>query len=371
MNISRRTACVGLSALCFAIPGCVGTLAGEQPQAPPQSPHDPTADGGFAWTDSGPSPGWDAGPPPSPGDPTYDLGTPPPGLSVAWPAAPMITREASASTLAEVRAAMRSGTRIRVSGTIAGVIEVTVSDIELDFEPGASAHGVWIANRIARIVVRGGSFGVIEMQVSGQYYPTEEFHPEWRTTDVLIDRVDVNAADTAFLMRGGVRIAITHSRARAVRYGIWFGDTAFFESEDVIVAGNDIACQGPEATVRLVHVRRSATIGNRLANGEKHNYRVHGRSELNWGARNTLIDTGAFLGRLPDDDIGQQWFEDNTFYHRAPSLLELDFDIPLLSLRGNTVYSDVWNCLYCSGTPPAGWIIESNRMMPYTAPPSR
>jgi hypothetical protein len=208
------------------------------------------------------------------------------------------------------------------------------------------------------------------MQVPGQYYPTEEFHPEWLTSDVLIDRVDVSADDTAFLMRGGIRVAITNSRARAVRYGVWFGDTAFFESADVILAGNEMTCDGPEATVRLVHVRRSATIGNRLSNGAKHNYRVHGRSELNWGARNLMIETGAFLGGLPDDAIGQQWLEDNTFHHRAPSLLELDPAIPALSLRGNTIYSDVWDCFWCSGAPPDGWVIEENTMMPYLDPPT-
>ncbi|MDQ3034328.1 MAG: hypothetical protein M3Y87_18110, partial [Myxococcota bacterium] len=269
-----------------------------------------------------------------------------------------------------VNAAMTPGTRIRIAGAIGGVIEVRVSDVELAFEPGASAAGVWIANRIARIAVRGGTLGYVEMQIPGQYYPTEEFHVEWLTSDVLVDRVDVTAADTAFLMRGGIRIAITNSRARAVRYGVWFGDTADFESEDVIVAGNDFDCEGPEATVRLVHVRRSATIGNRLTNQAKHNYRVHGRSELNWGARNVLINTGAFLGRLPDDVIGRQWFEDNTFYHQAPSLFEVDGTIPELIARRNIAYTDVWDCFWCSGAPPAGWVIEANTIMPYVAPPA-
>lgn len=334
------------------IAGCTGGLDG-----------DPGGDAGMR-------PRRDAGPPPPPGEPTYDLGTPPADLTIAWPAAPEITREVTASTAADVSAAMTAGTRIRISGAIEGVIEVRESDVELAFEPGASAGGVWIANRIARVAVRGGSLGYVEMQLPGQYFPTEEFHPEWLTTDVLVDRVDVDAADTAFLMRGGVRVAITNSRAHAVRYGVWFGDTAFFESEDVIVAGNELTCDGPEATVRLVHVIRSATIGNRLSNGEKHNYRIHGRSDLNWGARNLLIETGAFLGRLPDDAIGRQWFEDNTFHHRAPSLFEVDPNIPSLTARGNVIYTDVWDCFWCSGAPPAGWLIEDNTIMPYAPPPA-
>ena len=57
------------------------------------------------------------------------------------------------------------------------------------------------------------------------------------TTDVLIDGVEADADDTAFLLRAGVRIAVTNCRAKAERYSVWLGDSDDFESEDVILAG--------------------------------------------------------------------------------------------------------------------------------------
>lgn len=319
-------------------------------------------------SDAGPPPS-DAGPPPAPGAPTYDLGTSPDGLAIHWPATPETTREVAASTLTEINAAAAMpGTRVRVSGAIDGVIEVRASDVEIAMEPGASASGVYIANRLSRIAIRGGRFGSVEMQLPGQYWPSEEWHREWMSTDVLVDRVEVDAADTAFLMRGGVRIAITNSRAHAVRYGVWFGDTADFESSDVILAGNRITCDGPEATVRLVHVVGSATIGNRLSNGEKHNYRIHGRSRDNWASRNLLIETGIMLGRLPGDTVGRQYFDDNVLHHRSPSLFEVDVAIGEILARRNLAYTDVWECLWCNPVP-GGWTLEENVVMPYRDPP--
>lgn len=265
---------------------------------------------------------------------------------------------------------MQSGTRMRVHARLSGIVRVTQSDIELLFDDGAGADGVWIANRIGRVAVRGGTFGGIEVQIPGTYYPSEEWHREWRTTDVLVDRVRVTAGDTAFLMRGLVRAAITNSWSYAERYSVWFGDTADFENEDVILAGNDFYSVGPEATVRLVHVVRSVTVENRLENTEKHNYRTHGRARDNYASRNILVGTGAFLGRLPDDHIGRQWFDDNTFYHTAPSLFEWDDNCPVMYFRRNVAYTNVWQCFICR-TMPGGWIDEMNVIRPYQPGPAR
>jgi hypothetical protein len=115
---------------------------------------------------------------------------------------------------------------------------------------------------------------------------------------------------------------------------------------------------------------RSAVVGNRLTNGAKHNYRIHGRSDLNWASRNVLINSGVMLDTMEGDEIGKQWFEDNVFYHAMPSLLEIPADIPSVTMRGNTIYSDVWSCLFCRDLP-AGYTFEDNTMLPYQAPPAR
>jgi hypothetical protein len=353
-----------------ALTACTGLLSSSGTGGPGPVPGD-GGGGPVDPRDGGPPVEWDAGPPPPPGEPTYDLGAAPAEVTVAWPAAPSIARDVSATTLAEVNAAASMpGTRVRVSGAIDGLIEIRASDVEVLLEPGASASGVWIANQLARVTLRGGRLGYVEVQLPGTFYPAEEWHREWMTTDLLIDRVEVDAADTAFLIRSGRRVAITNSRAHAVRYGIWFGDSHDFESEDVIIAGNTITCDAPEATVRLVHVIRSATIGNRLANGEKHNYRIHGRSDLNWAARNVLIETGIMLGHLPGDTVGRQYFDDNTFYQRAPSMFEVDVTIPMIAAHRNRAYTDVWDCFWCVGAPPSGWVLEENVTMPYEPPPA-
>jgi hypothetical protein len=164
-----------------------------------------------------------------------------------------------------------------------------------------------------------------------------------------------------------VRAAITNSVVQAGWYGVYVGVPAGFNAEDVVIAGNVLSSAGPEATIRFEHTIRSATIGNRLSNGSKHNYRVHGDSDVNWAARNTLIETGAMIGSLVADHLGREWFDDNVFYHRAPSLFEYG-GIETLTARGNVVYSTVWDCFFCNSVPE-GWTIENNVAMPYVEPP--
>ena len=116
------------------------------------------------------------------------------------------------------------------------------------------------------------------MELPADYSNGPDFRAEWQTTDVLIDGIEVDAADTAFLMRSGVRIAYREQSIGRGSLQRVVGDTADFEAEDIILAGNDFESAGPEATVRLVNVVRSAVVGNRLTNGAKHNYRIHGRA---------------------------------------------------------------------------------------------
>lgn len=312
----------------------------------------------------------DSGPPPDPGPVTYELGVAPSGFEVHWPASPVITREVRVTSASELAGAMTSGTRVTLAVSVPRV-EILESDVDLFVEDGVEVGVLFIGNRIARIRVRGGRFGAIEVAIPGTYFPAEEWHPEWRTTDLMIDDVDVDSTDSAFMLRGGVRMAITNSRAHAVRYGVWFGDTAHFGSEDIIVAGNQIDGDGPEATVRLVHTERSAVVGNRLSNGSKHNYRIHGRSRENWAARNVMIGTGMMLGTLPSDEwaIERQWVHGNTLHHTAPSLLELDARLVDLEMRDNTVYTDVWPCFVCVSPQPS-WVLENNVQLPYQAPPT-
>jgi hypothetical protein len=300
---------------------------------------------------------------------TYELGTPPPGLTLHWPAPPVTTRSVRVTTLAQLASALTAGTTVTVAVSVER-LEIASSDIALVVEPGVRIGHLFIHNRLSRISVRGGVYGDIEMQLPGTYWPAEEWHREWMPTDVLFDRVDVDAADTAFLLRGGVRIAITNSRSHAARYNVWIGDTADFESEDIIIAGNSLRSDGPEATIRLVHARRSAVVGNRLTNTLKHNYRIHGRSSDNWAARNVLVGTGMMLGTLPADlwPIERQTLENNTLYHVTPSLLELDPRLSPLVARGNHVYTNVWTCFVCV-TPQPSWVLEGNVWEPYRAPP--
>jgi hypothetical protein len=302
----------------------------------------------------------DAGPAPDPGPVTYDLGTPPTGLELHWPAPPTIVREVRVTQPDELAAALTSGTRITLAVSVPRVV-IAVSDLELIVEDGVHVDLLLIDHRLARIRVRGGSYGAIQVEIPGTYYPSEEWHAEWRTTDILIDDVDVEASDTAFLLRGGVRMAVTNSRAHAVRYGVWLGDTADFGSEDIIVAGNHI---------RVVHVARSAVVGNRLENTSKHNYRTHGRSRENWAARNVLVGTGMMLGTLPSDNwvIERQWVEGNTLHHTVPSLLELDARLVDLVMRDNRTYTDVWDCFVCVSVQPS-WVIENNVVEGYRPPP--
>jgi len=315
-----------------------------------------------------PAPRDDAGTPAS-GPVTYDLGTPPAGLTLHWPAPPVTTRSVRVTSLAQLAPALTAGTAVTLAVPV-DYLEIAASDVSLVVEPGVHVGHLFIRNQVSRVSVRGGSYDDIAMQLPGSYWPVEEWHREWMPTDILIDRVEVDAADTAFLLRGGVRIAIPTTPRHAAGHTGWLGDSYDFDSEDIIIAGNSLRSDGPEATIRLVHARRSAVVDNRLTNTLKHNYRIHGRSSDNWAARNVLVGTGMMLGTLPSDlwAIERQTLEDNTLYTLVPSLLELDPRLSPLIARRNHAYTDWWDCFVCVSPQPS-WVLESNVTEPYRAPP--
>lgn len=340
---------IAIAALLLA--GCVGTVSGDG------------TDGGGAHDGRLPPP-----PPPPPGDALYDLGALPGELEIQWPALPETSREVTVRTAAELtEAASQPGTRIRVEGSFSERAYVRASNIDIEVAEGMRLGSLMIERANGRVRVRGGQWTEIELQVPAQFHPSEEWRPEWLVHDVVIDGVSVDAPDSAFLIRGR-RVAILNSYAHAVRYSMWCGETDDFQSEDIIVANVIFESDGPESTLRLVQVLRSVTVDSRLSNGNKHNYRVHGRSDLNFAARNTLVTTGVMLGTLPGDALERVWFNDNVLHHTSPSLLVPDPDIGRFESLDNTIYSDVVGCWLC-GTPPSGWRAENNQILPYQPPP--
>jgi hypothetical protein len=295
----------------------------------------------------------------------YDLGSLPADYGeVRWPAPPRIEREVEVRDGSELS---QSGTRYVVHGRIDRLI-VRADDVEIRAARGAHVGLLAIERGRARIRVRGGSYGAIELPVPAQYAPPPaQWNADWLAEDVSIEGVSIETQDTAFSIRGR-RIAIVNSRARAGRYSIWCGDTNEFASEDLVIAGNRFVSAGPESTVRLVDVRRAVVVDNVLENSEKHDFRVHGRSDEIVFARNRLVNTGIMVGSMEGDRIGSVWLIENAMYHRVPSLIELGRDrVERLVARGNRVYSDGWDCFVC-GDPAEGWDVQGNRVARYRAP---
>src|SRR5690606_4943776 len=230
------------------------------------------------------------------------------------------TREVTVTTAAQASAeAGVAGTRIFIEGARGGDVSVGANDVEIIADDATRLGRLGVGRGVARGRVEGGRWSATPPPRPAQYYPPVEHRPEWMVEDVTVEGVHVIAPDMACESRGR-RIAILRSRADAVRYSVWCGDTGPMQSEDVILHENVFVSSGPEATVRLVQVLRSATIGNTLSNTGKHNYRVHGTSDLNYAADNLLVGTGVMLGCMPGVDLNRVWFDDNVFHHYAPDL---------------------------------------------------
>jgi hypothetical protein len=309
-----------------------------------------------------------AGPIEQPPVASYELGALPDGFGeVVWPAAPRIERQVELA--GGERVIDRPGTRVVVGGPIERIV-VRADDVEIRGSATGRVDHVLIERGRRRVRIAGGRFGSIELHVPAQHVPPPPmWRSEWMVEDVTIDGVEIEAADTAFLVRGR-RIAILRSRVSAARYSVWCGDTEDLQTEELVLAGNRFTSAGPESTVRLVSVRRAVVIDNVLSNTMKHDFRVHGESDDVVFARNQLLNTGIMVGSMEGDRIGSVWILDNALHHRVPSLIEVPRErVRRLIARGNRVFSDDWDCFVC-GRPRAGWQVADNLVAPYR-PPSR
>ena len=323
----------------------------------------------------------DAGPPPASSDASSPaastccsqrtLGSLPRELRhLAWPALPAIAGELHVSTDAELAAALRerTRTRIHVHGVHLGLYVLARSDVELMLDADAFIEHLLIARSQHRVRVVGGTFAAIEMMPPVDY-PNGGTEPEaaLMATDVTIECVTVHATDTAFLVRGS-RVAILGADVTAERYALYAGDAAPLPIDDVIVAHSVLRAAGPEATYRLQGVRRSVVASTTLSNPLKHNWRVHGDSELNYLGDSTLVGTGAMLGWVDGDSLERAWFVRNTVYYDASSGLFLaePTRVSRLVVTDNVVYSDE---PFDPGAGPR-WTVARNVTSPYEPPPS-
>jgi hypothetical protein len=302
----------------------------------------------------------------------YDVGTLPAELQLRWPRPPRTTREVEVGSLAEFEsAAAQAGTRVVVTSDLrGGPATVNASDIDVVVRPGVRIDKLVIGPGQKRVAVHGGHYQAIGMTLPAQFWPTRVAKPEWSNEDVIIDGVKIDAPEIGIGIYGR-RVAVLRSEISAQTYCIWSEAIMDIGSEDIVLAGNRLKSAGPEATVRLVSAQRTVTVDNVLENSMKHNYRIHGRSDLNYAARNVLVNTGVMIGTGDDDQIGRAWFEGNTFYHTAPDLFHPERSrIKSLHVRDNVAYTNVWKCFMCGAVPEA-WRESGNRILPYRKAPER
>jgi hypothetical protein len=299
-----------------------------------------------------------------------DLGALPSELAeLRWPEPPRIARDVEVRDAAALQRAIDvAGTRARVDGTIAADVVIHASDVEIVMTAASRVNRIAIDRGVRRVRIAGGEVGTIELLPPAWF---GEGAPVWDESmfveDVAIERVRARADDSAFVVRGR-RVAVLECDARAERYALWAGDTGPLDASDLIVANGRFRSAGPESTLRMHDVVRSAVVGMVLENREKHDYRVHGRSDLALAARNVLVHTGMMIGTQPGDRVGTVIFEDNVLHHDVPSLLEIDPSaIRRLVMRRNVVYTDRWDAFYPYADVEPGWTIEANERLPFRA----
>jgi hypothetical protein len=306
----------------------------------------------------------------------YPLGTLPVGLTVTWPAAPVIKRETVVRSLSAFdKAAATPNTRIKVDAVLDGEGTITASDIEVQMTANGSLGGLRIERSVHRVALIGGEYtDTIELVLPTSFWPSEVSDPTWMVEDVLIDGVNVDSDTTAFFLRGR-RVAVLRSYAHAHDYAIYSDTARGMQNENMIIADNDLESDGNQATVRLISGRTSVTVDNRItslmsAGGAKHNYRVHGKTGQAYAARNVLVNAGVMLSTMDGDKADKIWFDKNTFHHQTPDLFNPSTTtIGTLHAHDNTAYTNVWSCFYCS-KPLSTWDFGNNVVKPYKAPPA-
>lgn len=300
------------------------------------------------------------------------LGPLPAAMSgLRWPTAPTTTRTVTATSAAEVQAAAaQPGTRIDVRGAVGGGVTITANDIDIVADAATDLGLVTLAKGVARVRVTGGRWAgfLIEIPADFDAGGAPSFRPEHMVEDVWIRDTTVDSPDNAFELRGR-RIALVNNDVTAIRYSVWTGDTGpTMQNEDVILHDNRFESSGPESTVRLVQIRRSATVDNVFANPNKHNYRVHGITDLSYAARNLLIDNGVMMGTMDGDALRQVWFEENVFHHTAPDLFNVAPTVSALRAADNVAHTDV-RFAFFEGTAGSDWELTNTVVRPYTPPP--
>ena len=83
-------------------------------------------------------------------------------------------------------------------------------------------------------------------------------------------------------------------------------------------------------------------VGNVLYNPIKHNYRIHGTSDLHYAARNTINGGGVMIGDGRTDRVGKVWFNDNVLNHTTEDLFNMKGPLEQISAHNNTVISRQW-----------------------------
>lgn len=291
---------------------------------------------------------------------------------LAWPTRPSITREVTVSTAAELEAAVATpGTRILASGLQGGDVWIGTNDIEIVADAGSSFGQLLIAQGTQRVRIEGGRWGTVRVEVPADFSGGgASYRPELMAEDLWLEGLTIDSgSESAYEIRGK-RIAILGNDITAGRYSIWCGDTGEFQTEDFILYDNVFRSAGPESTVRLVSVLRSAAVSNVFSNTYKHNYRIHGVSDLNFAADNLLVGTGVMLGTMEGDSLGQVWFDDNVMHHDAPDLFNpAPATVRALVARRNTIYAAQHDTFF-AGAAPAGWDLSENQVAPYQAPPA-
>jgi hypothetical protein len=310
--------------------------------------------------------GGGGGPPgsgPGPGTP-YDLGQLPVEHRPAPPAAPVITNPDTNPTTTTALAAA-GGTpnrRIIVNTDLsAGNITLSASNIELWIQPSGRVGTITIAAGVSRIRGHGG--GIVRDLFMN--------HPG--ANDIAIDHLTFLTPQygewggSSMELRGQ-RIAVTYCVNQAHRYSIWADGES---SSDILVANNDFQSEGPESTVRIVGFDRSAVLNNRLDNGFKHNYRIHGTSVRYYAAHNVLIGSGMMLGTMAGDNLQYGIVRDNYIHWLRNGMA--DFTPSAMNtfhLVDNQLFADGWSCLYCGSSGP-NWTVNNPPPEPWECPIAR
>ena len=70
-----------------------------------------------------------------------------------------------------------------------------------------------------------------------------------------------------------------------------------------------------------------------------------------------------------EDHVSAVWIVDNELHHRVPSLFqESPHRVGALTVRGNRVFSDVWDCFVCETSER--WTVADNPVAPYQPAPA-